>query len=119
MHDYTDLEVWNRAAQLTLEVYGATASFPKEQIAGITLKIRRVSSRISASIAEACMRDDEAEFPGFLLISMSFVRELEELLQTAHDLAYLKPTDHARLAKELAEIKEMLSSLIQKLRADR
>ena len=34
MGDYRNLRVWERAHRLTLEVYGATSTFPKEGATG-------------------------------------------------------------------------------------
>jgi four helix bundle protein len=38
----------------TLKVYVLTKDFPKEEIYGITIQMRRVASSIPANIAEGC-----------------------------------------------------------------
>ncbi len=50
MQDYKNLKVWERSHQLTLEVYQATATFPKDEQYGLTSQIRRASVSIPANI---------------------------------------------------------------------
>jgi four helix bundle protein len=54
----------------------------------------------------------------FLQIAMGSASELEHHLLLAHDLEMLKSLDYQRLSEEVVEVKRMLSSLINKLRAD-
>lgn len=49
-------------------------------------------------------------------ISMGSASELEYFLVLASDLGYLGQADHELLARDLGEVKRMLSSLIVKLR---
>jgi hypothetical protein len=50
--DYRQLQVWQRAHQLTLGVYQATQARSKEESYGLTSQIRRASASIPANIAE-------------------------------------------------------------------
>ena len=52
MKSFRDLQVWEKAHQLTLAVYVVTADFPREELYGLTSQIRRASSSIPANIAE-------------------------------------------------------------------
>ena len=58
------------------------------------------------------------EFARFLHIAMGSASELEYHLLLAHDLAFLNNGDYERFASEVVEVKRMLTSLIQKLKAD-
>ena len=44
--------------------------------------------------------------------------ELEYHMLLAHDLGFLNADDYQRLSSETIEVKRMLTSLLQKLRAD-
>ena len=99
-------------------VYGITAHFPKDELYGLTSQIRRSCASIPMNIAEGCGRSGDTEFCRFLVIAMGSASELEYLLQLANDLDYLKRSDYKELAKDIVEIKRMLSSFIQKLTAD-
>ena len=49
MKGFRDLKVWEKAHHLTLQVYKATASFPKEEMFGLTSQIRRAAASIPAN----------------------------------------------------------------------
>jgi four helix bundle protein len=116
---FRDLKVWEKAHQLTLDVYKATASFPKEEMYGLTSQIRRAAASIPANIAEGCGRSSDAELGRFLQIAMGSASELEYHLLLARDLLLLAETDYGQLSLKVTEVKRMLASFIQKLSADR
>ena len=41
MRDFRNLQVWEKGHSLTLNVYKATASFPKDELYGLISQIRR------------------------------------------------------------------------------
>jgi four helix bundle protein len=118
MKNFRELKVWEKAHLLTIDVYRITATFPKEEIYGLTSQIRRASSSISANIAEGCGRGSDDDFRRFLQIAMGSASELEYHLLLAHDLEYLTHADYDRLSNAVIEIKRMLASLIVKIKAD-
>ena len=119
MKDFHELKVWQKAHQLTLAVYQITATFPREELYGLTSQLRRACSSIPANLAEGCGRNGDAEFARFCCIAMGSASELEYHLLLARDLKLVKPKDHEELAKRAIELKRMLTALIQKLTADR
>lgn len=118
MKDFRELKVWEKAHQLTLAVYRATIFFPQEELYGLTSQIRRACASIPANVAEGCGRGSDAEFARFLQIAMGSASELEYHLLLARDLNLLNSSDYNQLAREVTEVKRMLTSLIQKLTAD-
>lgn len=118
MRDFRNLKVWRKAHDLTLAVYQATRRFPREELFGLTTQIRRSCESIPANIAEGCGRDGSAELNRFLQIAMGSASELEYHLLLSHDLKLLSDLQYERLSGELIEVKRMLASLIQKLRAE-
>ena len=60
MKDFRELKVWHKAHQLTLAVYEITATFPREELYGLTSQLRRCSSSIPANLAEGCGRNGDA-----------------------------------------------------------
>jgi len=117
--DFHELKVWQKAHQLTLAVYQITATFPREELYGLTSQLRRACSSIPANLAEGCGRNGDAEFARFCCIAMGSASELEYHLLLARDLKLVKPKDHEELAQRAIELKRMLTALIQKLTADR
>ena len=118
MRDFRKLQVWEKAHQLTLAVYKATATFPQTELYGLTNQIRRASTSIPANIAEGCGRDTVTELTRFLHIAAGSARELEYHLLLAHDLGFLPLAIYTDLHNNVTEIKRMLTSLTQKLKAE-
>jgi len=118
MRDFRELKVWRRSHRLALATYRATANFPNEEKYGLTSQIRRASTSVPANIAEGCGRYGDAELARFLQIAAGSASELEYHLLLARDLKLLGGSDHERLTGEVTEIKRMLTSFIQKLKAE-
>ena len=107
--------MWDKSHQLTLEIYKATTSFPREELYGLTSQIRRSSASIAANIAEGCGRGSPAELSRYLQIAMGSASELEYHLLLARDLKILSTAAHELLDQRVTEVKRMLASFIQKL----
>ncbi len=84
---------------------------------GLTSQMRRASASIGMNIAEGCYRKGSVEMARFLQIAMGSASELEYQLLLAHDLDYLPNPEYERLAAQSVEVKRMLSSLMQKVKA--
>ena len=119
MRDFRGLKVWEKSHRLALAVYKATASFPRDELYGLTSQIRRACVSIPANIAEGCGRDGEVELARFLQIAMGSAAELEYHLLLTSDLKLLGQRDYQKLVGEVTEVKRMLTSFIQTLKADR
>ncbi len=119
MKAFRELKVWEKSHELTLAVYHATKTFPKQEMYALTSQIRRASASIPANIAEGCGRNGDAELARFCQIAMGSASELEYHLLLARDLRYLNSSDYERIMSEVSEVKRMLTSFIQKLNADR
>ena len=118
MQSFKNLKVWDKAHRLTLDVYRSSGSFPREEIYGLTSQMRRSSSSIGANIAEGACRGGDKDFGRFLQMAVGSASELEYQICLAHDLDLLNTADYQRLSAEAIEVKRMLTSLLQKLRAD-
>ena len=116
MQDFRNLKVWQRAHALTLSVYEATRSFPKEELYGLTSQVGRAASSIAANIAEGCGRDGDPELKRFLQIGMGSASELDYHLVLAHDLKFLDDAVYRELAAGVSEVKRMLAAFIVRLR---
>ncbi|MFZ0137850.1 MAG: four helix bundle protein [Candidatus Sulfotelmatobacter sp.] len=118
MQNFRNLEVWERAHVLTLDVYQASKSFPREEMYGLTSQMRRASASIGANIAEGSCRRGDIDFARFLQMAAGSASELEYHLLLARDLKLLGTLDYQRLYGQAVEVKRMLTCLMHKLRAD-
>ena len=119
MKDFRDLMVWKKAHQLTLASYRCTASFPKEELYGLTSQIRRSASSIAANLAEGCGKRSNNEFQRFLQIAAGSASELEYHFLLANDLGLPSDESHRNLDGAVVEVKRMLAGLIKKIESDR
>ena len=117
MKDFRKLIVWEKAHQLTLKIYKVTELFPREELYGLTSQIWRACVSIPTNIAEGCVRSSDADFSRFLYIALGSTSELEYLILLSMDLKIVKNELHVELNNEINEIKKMLISMIQKLKA--
>lgn len=111
------MKVWAKAHELTIAVYRATRSFPKEELYGLTSQIRRSCESIPANIAEGCGRARGAELSRFLNIALGSASELEYHLLLSNDLGLLETTTYHQLEAGVVELKRMLTGFVQKLKA--
>jgi four helix bundle protein len=117
MQDFRQLQVWQKAHQLNVLLYGVTKDFPKSERFGFTSQIRRAGISITANLAEGCGRGSDADFARFLFIAGSAC-ELKSHLELAKDLKFLLVSAYRSILDQLIEIKRMLSGLLSKLKAD-
>ncbi len=115
MGDFKKLSVWNKAHQLTLDLYRVTAQFPSEERFALASQIRRAASSIGANLAEGSGRRRDGEFGRFLSIAIGSASELEYHLLLAHDLGYVDKATYVRNETALREIGRMLAALAHRV----
>ena len=110
MRDHRQLKAFELADRLTLEVYGATRAFPKEETYALAQQLRRAAVSIVSNIVEGCARQGQAEYVHFLSIAYASAREVEYQLSLARRLTYPLPSD---LEDHSSEVCKVLRALIQ------
>ena len=81
--------------------------------------MRRSSASIAANLAEGCGKRGNNEFQRYLQIASGSASELDYHLLLSRDLQFLDPAQYDTLAKELGELRRMLTSLIVKVDLER
>lgn len=89
IRDFKKYDIWQLSHNLTLRIYKSTASFPKEELFGITSQLRRAISSVPTNISEGCGRNSDAEFNQFLNIALGLAFETEYLLILSNNLNYI------------------------------
>lgn len=119
MRNHEDLEVWQRAHRLTLDIYRATEGFPRAEVFGLRSQIRRSAGSIGANLAEGCGRWSDGELARYLQIAMGSASELQNHLRLAKDLDFLEASEYSHLLKDLTSTRQMLTAFLQRLRGVR
>jgi len=117
MRNFRKQQVWAKSHRLTLKVYKITATFPREELYGLTSQIRRACASIPANIAEGCGRETDLDFARFLQIAMGSATEIEYLFMLSNSLDFIENNQYNELNDEIIEIKKMLTSFIRTLRS--
>lgn len=113
MRDYTNIQAWKLADELTVAIYQATKMFPHEEIYGLTSQLRRASYSVPANIAEGSARGSKKEYLHFLYISRGSLSEAQYFVHLAQRLGYLSDTDAERLAGQTRQTFACLHGLIR------
>lgn len=117
MKSHKDLDVWKAAVGLAKNVYQITATFPKNEMFGMTTQMRRCSISIASNIAEGAARQGNKEFIQFLHIALGSAAELETQIVIAREVKLCAPTASANLDEDLTRIRQMLRGLVTSLKA--
>ncbi len=113
---YRDLIVWQKAIDLTIQIYTLTKRFPKDELYGLTAQLRRAVVSIPSNIAEGQSRGCLNEYIQFLKIAYASAAELETQLLIAYKISYMSFSDYEKLLSLLFEVMKMLNSLLFKLK---
>ena len=85
---FRNLAVWQRAVEMTLEIYKLTAAFPDYERFGLTNQLRRAAVSVASNIAEGYGRPTRGEYVQFLGHARGSVSEVETQLVIAEGLGY-------------------------------
>ena len=112
---YEQLIVWQKAMDLTVEVYRLVKLLPQEELYALSGQMRRAVVSIPSNIAEGQSRGSTGEFIQFLNVAIASNSELLTQLLICERVGYISP-EQLKNAKGLSsEISRMLSTLITKL----
>lgn len=112
IQSFRDLTVWQKALDLTEDIYGLCKELPKTEQYGLISQMQRAAVSIPSNIAEGCQRNNRNEFKQFCGIAYGSAAELETQLLIAERLYSL---DIAKIRPLLDETQRMLRQLIAKL----
>ncbi len=108
---HKDLDIWQLAIQLVKQCYILTHQFPKYEIYGLTLQIRRSAISIPSNISEGSARNSNKELIHFLYYSLGSLAELETQILIAVELKYLIESDV--IIEEIEKIRRKLLNYIK------
>ncbi len=116
MRSLEDLEVYQRAYRLALELHKLSLTFPKLEQFALADQVRRARKGICANIAEgfARQRSSSADFQRFIVIALGSSDEMKVWLSFCADLGYVPQDDAKRLREEYSVVARMLHGLRNK-----
>ena len=109
--DFRELLVWQKAIDLTVEVYSLVKRLPREETYSLSDQMRRAVVSIPSNIAEGRGRGSVKEFVRFLMVSRGSLWELSTQLEICEKLHYLNGTETEKARQMIDEISKMLNAL--------
>jgi len=113
--NFEKLTVWQKAMELTDQVYRVTAEFPGDERFGLTNQIRRSAVSIASNIAEGASRSSVTDYARFIEIASGSLFELVTQLTIAVRQKFLSNSHFETLYSDSEEISKMLSGLRRSL----
>ncbi len=92
-HNFRELQIWKEGIDNAVHTYQHCKSFPRDELFGLTLQMKKSAVSIPANIAEGCGRGTDAQLVHFLDISLGSACELETHVIVAQKLKFLEEKD--------------------------
>ena len=113
---FEDLEVWQEATSLAVEVYTVSKSGDLNQDFGFRDQLRRSAVSIASNIAEGKERETIPEFVRYLYIAKGSSGELKTQLMIAQRIGYIEQHCAENLWQRAEKISAKLGALIKTLK---
>src|SRR6266540_5283649 len=113
MRDYTKIDAWKLADDLTVALYERTRNFPREELYGLTSQLRRAAYSVAANIVEGSSRESKRDYLHFLYIARGSLSEAQYFIHLARRLGYLTENDAASLNTQTKSTFACLHGLIR------
>lgn len=110
---FENLEIWQRAHRMVLEIYKLTKTFPDEERFGLISQMRKAAVSSAANIAEGYRKKGKKDKLNFYNIAQWSLDELKYYLILSKDLGYLNDLQHYIDLYE--EIIRMLTTYMKKI----
>jgi four helix bundle protein len=111
---FTDLNTWQEGHKLVLEIYQITQDFPKTEMFGLVVQMRRCAVSITSNIAEGFSRRSYREKSQFYSMALGSLTELQNQLLVAKDVNYMASEISQKLANQSVTINKLLNGLIKR-----
>jgi four helix bundle protein len=116
MHQFEKLKIWQKAMNITENVYRACMSLPHDEKFNLTNQIKRCAVSIPSNIAEGSGRNSKNEFVHFLGIANGSTYELITQLMISKRLKLMEEEKVAPIINELVEVSNMNFALQKSLK---
>jgi four helix bundle protein len=107
---FQQLEVWQGAHGLVLQVYKQAATMPSVEKFGLVSQMRRAAVSVPANIAEGFKRRGRADKSRFYNIAQASLEELRYYFVLCRDLGYR--IAYGSLAEQADHVARMLHGLV-------
>ena len=111
MFNFEKLEAWQRAVDFADRVYATTRGFPREELFGLAMQMRRAAVSVSSNLAEGSSRSSRVDFARFTEIATGSLFEVISQSVIAKRQELLSETDYLKAYQAAEKLGRMLSGL--------
>jgi four helix bundle protein len=108
---FENLQVWQKALDLSEEINQLTKSFPKDELYVLTSQVKRAADSVVLNIAEGCTGQSNAVFKVFLNYSLRSGIEVVSCLFIGKRRQIINDNDFKRLYDEYQSLTKMITAL--------
>lgn len=113
--NFEDIDAWQKARELTKQIYALSNDGQFARDFGLRDQIRRASVSIMSNIAEGFERGGDVEFRRFLIIAKGSAGEVKAQLYVALDAGLIDKTIFDSLYKMTNEIGNLIGGFVKYL----
>jgi len=110
---FTDLNTWKEAHRLALMVYKVTKEFPKEELFGLVMQLRRAVVSVTSNIAEGFSRNSYKEKLQFYSMALGSITEVQNQILIAKDINYISQEKFNETNEQIIVANKLLNGLIK------
>lgn len=115
IRSFKDLIAWQKGMDLVDLVYRVTAKFPRHELFGLVLQMRKAAVSIPSNTAEGYGRRRLGDYQRFLDIARGSLCELQTQAIVSHRQKYVDETDDKVLESLMDEVGRLLYGLSESL----
>jgi len=112
---HRDLVVWQKAMDLTVEIYRLAGKLPSTETYRLGSQVTRAAASVAANIAEGYARATKKDYANFLAIAKGSLMEAETFLTLATRLSFVSKEEAASTFNLITEISKMITVLRQRI----
>lgn len=114
---FTKLDAWSEGHKLVINIYLLNKNFPRDEVFGLSLQMKRCAVSITSNIAEGFSRQSYKEKIQFYSFALGSITELQNQLLIAKDVGYIDQQQFRGLADQAIKVHKIVNGLIRKSRS--
>jgi len=107
-YNFKELHIWQLGMDIVDEIYDVTMDYPKEELFGLSLQMRKAAVSIPSNIAEGCGRGTDPQLVQFLNIAQGSAFELETQVYIAIRRKYADVGILESIVSRIIELQKMI-----------
>lgn len=113
--DFTELPVWQKASNLSIQMYHITKGFPDDEKDAMTKDLRHAATNTTNHLAEGYGTYDRPDKTRYYKLSRANAYRIINIIMTASKLSFINDVHYNELMEGYQRVVEELDSLIKSL----